>query len=512
MDDRSLPPQLVDVFLQELQEHVSSFGDALTALARSPEYAATPLANALRAMHSLKGAARTLGLGELADACHDLESIIAAVQQGRLPLDHATTRLLFDAVDLIDQMGAALGGDGEVAHDALARLKRRLEAALQQASPETAPGPLIEQPPTTPTWRDSTVRVPAHRLDELLAQCVELLSHERSVATRAADLAVLQQRLGDWRRSWWQSPYDVRGWLRHANGQRPDRPAASRAQRQGQPTAASLSEFDRQLRRLRRDLELGHWRSTQSAEMLHELVRRSRLLPFREMSQGLDRVVRDLAEAEGKRVRLVVSGEHAELDRALLVALRDAVLHLVRNAVHHGIEQPGEREAAGKAGEGRIEIAVAVRGSLVEVRVEDDGRGLDVAALRQQAQRAGIGPGEQVDVTSLIFHSGVTAASEVGAVAGRGVGLDVVHSRVESLRGTIVASHGPGEGTRFIMQIPLTLTTVSGVLVRAAGQVFAIRSALVQAVVRPVDFAEPGAVRWNGRHVPAAPLAALLRL
>ena len=223
----------------------------------------------------------------------------------------------------------------------------------------------------------------------------------------------------------------------------------------------------------------------QVADLLDDAVRRLRMLPFVEACQGLDRLVRDLARASGKEVVLLVEGGQVELDRSILEGLRDPLYHLVCNAVDHGIETPDQRQAAGKLAQGRITLAAALRGTQVEVVVADDGRGLDLEAVRQQVRQQGLGePPDERDLASCIFLPGFSTASLITSVSGRGVGLDVVKSRVELLHGTIDLSFTPGQGTRFALAVPLTLTTLRALLVEAGEQTFAWASTNVQRLVR----------------------------
>jgi two-component system, chemotaxis family, sensor kinase CheA len=247
-------------------------------------------------------------------------------------------------------------------------------------------------------------------------------------------------------------------------------------------------------------------------------VRRLRMLPFAEACQGLDRLVRDLAQAGGKEIELVIEGGQVELDRSILEVLRDPLYHLVRNAVDHGIEPPDRRQAVGKPARGRIAVSASLRGAQVEIVVADDGRGLDLEAVSQQvrARRPGE-PDDERDLASCIFLPGVSTASQVTSVSGRGVGLDVVKSRVEALHGTVDLAFTAGVGTRLALVVPLTLTTLRALLVEAGGQAFAWASTNVQRLVRigPDDIRMVGgrAVLVHGKTpLPVASLAETLGL
>ena len=209
------------------------------------------------------------------------------------------------------------------------------------------------------------------------------------------------------------------------------------------------------------------------------------MLPFAEACLGLDRAVHDLARATGKEVELVIKGGEVELDRSVLEGLKDPLLHLVRNAVDHGAELPATRLERGKPPCARVVVSAALRGNQVEIVVSDDGQGIDMVALRGQVQRKGLPePVDDRELMRVIFQPGFSTALIITDVSGRGVGLDVVKSRVESLRGSVDLTSQPGRGTSFTLAVPLTLTTLQVLLLTAGGQTFAIASSHIRRLVR----------------------------
>lgn len=222
-----------------------------------------------------------------------------------------------------------------------------------------------------------------------------------------------------------------------------------------------------------------------SARRVDEEVRNIRMLPFSLACEGLERIVRDCATSEGKRCRLHVEGGTIELDRSILDRLRDPLQHLVRNAIVHGIETPERRAAAGKSIDGTVSVKAALHGGGVEVTVSDDGNGLDLAAIRARAEERGYAVND-LDVGGAIFLPGVSTARGLTKEAGRGVGMDAVRSAIEGLRGTITVKSETEAGARFILLLPLTLTTLRAVLFEIAGNTLAIESSAVERLVRPL--------------------------
>ena len=251
---------------------------------------------------------------------------------------------------------------------------------------------------------------------------------------------------------------------------------------------------------------------------------RLRMVPIGGVFRKHVRTVRDLAASLGKRARLDLTGEDTELDKLLVEALDEPLMHLVRNAVDHGLEAPGAREAAGKAAEGVIRISASHRGNQVVIRVADDGRGMTPDRLKDRARERGIATEAELAAMDdraaleLIFRPGFSTAAQVSEVSGRGVGMDVVRQTIVSrLKGVIDIDSAPGAGSTFTLRLPLTLAIIQVLLARAGGEVFAIPlDAVVRTlVVRPSDIrrvADREVLEVRGRHVALIRLAHVLEL
>ena len=300
------------------------------------------------------------------------------------------------------------------------------------------------------------VRVSAQKLDALLARSGELRVATLRLEGRAEALDAVREAL-----------------------------AQAREAVLGTPGEQALLRAETELARVTLELAADRRALGVVAMGLDDEVRRSRTLSFEEGCEGLERAVRDVARGMGRQARLELHGGALELDRSLLQGLREPLLHLVRNAVAHGLESPEERERLGKPPEGRVTLSARLRGSRVEVTVDDDGRGLDLAALRERARARGLKvPEEDEEAARLVFEAGLSTAAEVTQVAGRGVGLDVVRMHVEGLRGGVEVTTLPGRGTCFTLDVPLTLSTLRVLLVSAGGQTLALASESVARLVR----------------------------
>jgi two-component system chemotaxis sensor kinase CheA len=204
------------------------------------------------------------------------------------------------------------------------------------------------------------------------------------------------------------------------------------------------------------------------------------MLPLATITPTFGRMVRDLAREQNKQINLTMVGGDTELDKRVLEQIKDPLIHLLRNAVDHGLESPAQRQQAGKPAEGQITLAASQQGNNVVITISDDGEGLDIPAIRLAAVRKGLLDKAEVEklneaeVAHLIFNSGLSTSKIITDISGRGVGLDVVRQNVEELHGALEVSFGPGQGTTFTLTLPLTLASSRGLLVRAGQQTFAL--------------------------------------
>ncbi|WP_243439333.1 chemotaxis protein CheA [Fundidesulfovibrio soli] len=243
-----------------------------------------------------------------------------------------------------------------------------------------------------------------------------------------------------------------------------------------------------------------------------------RMLPIGTTFSRFRRLVRDLSAELGKEIDLEAEGGETELDKTVIEQLGDPLVHLLRNSIDHGIEPAGERLAAGKPARGRIRLCARQAGGTVFIRIEDDGRGLNVERIRQKAQERGLVPPDarlsDQECFQLIFAPGFSTAQQVTSVSGRGVGMDVVKRAIESLRGKLDIDSPPGKGTAITIQLPLTLAIIDGLQVRAGGEFYIIPLALVEECVELA--AEPQArgrtISLRGETVPYVRLRETFRL
>ena len=507
MQNEGLKRRLTATFAEEAQERARALERDLLSLETSEAADRNELFRSLfRDAHSLKGAAGLLQIHPIESACHHMEELFAAARDGRLALDNATIELLLAVTDAIAEAARRLS-DGSADLGSLSELTAQMVSAASVVPPADAVQ-AEEQPAATapetaqarPGGEDQTdsysrkgswVRVPAERLDALSSESGELLAARYRSRTRTDQIAAMQE-LTRARR------VERASSSRRAPVAGPDPSFASKV-RPEQSTSQSLSirmrshhqdselllRLDDGLQQLGTNLAEDYRIIDKAATALDGNLRQARMQPFYQSCEGLDRLVRDLGRSSGKSIRLVIEGGEVEIDRSILEKLPDVLRHLVRNAVGHGLEPVEERRAAGKPEIGQVRVAATVRGDRVQVSVADDGRGLNLESIREQMSRNDSPEtADEREILRSVFLPSFSTSSKVTHVSGRGVGLDIVKSTVEEMRGTIDVTHVAGRGATFTLTLPLTLTIIRALLLSTGGQIFAIDTTSVDRLIR----------------------------
>jgi chemotaxis protein histidine kinase CheA len=434
-----------------------------------------------RGLHTLKGSGATCGLMDIADLAHKLEDRLAPFKSGLAPLPSGEADLLLKSLDVMRQRirAHARGHGGKLVNiaSALPDIYGREDGpATAQARPAEAP-PVDDPGSSLTSW---TVNE-SHILG-LLQDLERLREHQLSLRDQRQALTQLAQAL--------------------------------RAGRHEE----SLTRLGLAVSAASHDLE----NVATLVELLEDRLRTIHSLPTGSLQEPLARATRDASRLTGKQVRLALLGGEIAVDKRLVESLRGALLHLVRNAVDHGIEAPEVRDAAGKHREGVVTVRFEQEGNLLRVEVSDDGGGVDPEKLRAAAAKRGLKPAGQLAamdekaLLELIFESGFSSKDDVTQLSGRGIGLDVVRAQVRSLRGSVELSSKVGQGTRFLLTLPLEIGATPLMMVRAGTQVLAMPVASVESVVdagRSTLGADgrPG-LEFRGQRLDIADLGAMLGL
>lgn len=487
--DEDIKARLLATFRVEADEHLQSLSAYLLELARgpSPERAQELVETTFRAMHTLKGAARSVGLMDVEAVCQSCELVLSRAARARLPL---TDELVEQVQAGVDAVAALVDGRAEPA--AARALTDRLRLAAADAD-EPRPQP-VEPERTQQAPGDSvagTIRLDAGKLDSLLLQGEELLTARLAVEERTKEARQLL-----------------------AEVERARATAGSAPLRQVEAGARGL------LDRLARDREtIGG-----AVDGLLDEIRRTRMMPASTVLDLFPRMVRDIAREQAKEVELSVRGGELELDRRVLERMKDPLIHLVRNAIDHGLEQPEQRLAAGKPRAGRLGLAVSsLEDGRVEIVVEDDGRGIDAERVREAGVRTRLVTADAArgladsDAVDLVFRSGLSTSPVITDVSGHGLGLAIVREQVQRLEGEVALESHVGAGTSIRLTVPAAISTFRGLLIRSATQLFLLPLEATTHVldlsaeeIRTVEGRET--IRWNDEAVPLARLESVLGL
>lgn len=524
-----LDPEVLSYFAPEAQEYLESLEANLLRLDKDPQN--RELINQLfRTAHTLKGSAYTVGFQSIGDLVHHVEDFMGAVREGRLQVKAGHTDLLLRSVDMVRVLmrrdPAMLAGTRERFTAMLAELKQLEHGDLPNvvaapAGPAIAAGePAADEAPNKMGEGKSAedrevIRVSRDRLERLLNLVGELVIGRGRLEQRLRVLEQLSQqvlackaRLVDSVQSFEEKhAFTFQQTAPSAPGEQPVPvfPGLADfgtleldkyddfnilARRISEVTAdisESMSQLSASIRRSHDDMS----QLQQLTLGMRDEIARARMVPIGTPFTRFRRAIREIARASNKEVSLITSGEHTEVDTGVVERLVDPLIHLVRNAVYHGIEPAAERIAKGKPAVGTVYLHAAHRGNSVIIEVEDDGAGLDLAKIRAKAVKLGLVRQEQVQTMSeaealkFIFAPGFSTAEKVGDQAGRGVGLDVVKRVIEGMNGHINVESIPGVGTKFTLDLPLTLLIATALLVRAGSERYAIPLPSVREVTMP---------------------------
>jgi len=496
-----IDPVLLDLFRVELENHTQVLETGLVRAegAQAPERI-EPL---MRAAHSIKGAARIVGLSAAVTLAHAMEDMLSAALQGSLILTAEEVDLLLQGNDLYRDMArldtAAIPGWIDAHADAIVTMTQTLRDALAGkpapgpvpcAPPETAPGPAPPAPPprepSAPPAQEPAVCTPApdkgdggivrvmtEHLDRLMGLAGECLVQAQSI--KAFYPALLRIK---------------NGFPPLANDLEAVRPSPNGGSARLNDALRRLEALQGQTADVAVDFELSSRRLEHLAHRLYGEVVASRMQPFSDGMHGFPRLVRDLAKELGKKVRFEVLGTATPVDRDILEKLEAPLSHLIRNALDHGVELPAEREQAGKPPEAKLTVEARHVAGMLNIIVSDDGRGISVERLRDKAiERGLVQPDMAAQLTrsellEFLFLPGFSTAGRVSEISGRGVGLDVVFSMAQEVGGSVRVDTTEGLGSRFLMLLPLTLSVLRTLLVDINGETYAMPLTRIDRVLR----------------------------
>ena len=541
--DDEVPDEILEFFQPEAEEHLQIVSDCLLSLEgnNNPE----EINRLFRAIHTVKGSAAQVGLRRLGAIAHRVEDLIGRLRDGEIQPSPAVVDICLESVDVLRKTLRREWADEAVMRAGVDSLLGRIaEFAPLEAEEQEAPLPAAEEAEAEPAQTavekapakaaaaevqkqaiaTKSVRIALGRLDRMMNTVGELVINRTKMVGRVAELEKLVDTLSfskerlQGKVNEFQEKYEynrIRSQIGTpwANTQRQKLLASAAAGEAGfldefselemdryddfNILSRSMTEISADVNEVLTQLEsfIGRVEGdidefTKLAHHLQDEITAARMVPIGTLYSLLSRAVRDAAKSSKKKVELDFSGSETELDNNIIQQISDPLVHLVRNSVAHGIEPPEVRLATGKSEEGKVLLRAYHRGNHIYIEVEDDGRGIDYARVRQSAIECGLVSTETADrlterdLREMLFHPGFSTATVKTELAGRGVGLDVVRSNLNALNGEIEVQSVTGQGTKFVLKVPLTLIISPALFVRCGATNFALPLAVVEEIRR----------------------------
>ena len=533
---------LLDIFAQEGAD-ILDHADTVVAKLREAPHERAFLVDLQRDLHTLKGGARMANLAPIGDLSHAMESLVDAISDGHLAMDRVAVESLergFDRLHvLVQRVGhrhaiampvhAIARFEGLVAGEAIAGVdagpakvahvepaSAHVDAAPTDVAAATVSAPAPTRLPRrhlttmdkeeTPHAPQEMIRVRSDLLDSLVNYAGEVSIYrsrlEQQISTFRFNLVEFDQTVSRLRNQLRSLEIETEAQIiaryqreQHDTGIGAFDPLELDRFSQLQQLSRALGESVSDLVSIQgllddqtRQSETLLLQQQRVSSDLQEGLMRTRMVPFDSLVPNLRRTLRQAAQELGKRAQLKVDGAHGEMDRNLLERMKAPFEHMLRNALAHGIEKPADRVAAGKPAEGTVNIAVSREATEVVLKVSDDGRGMDREAIRRQAIERGLLQADAKlsdrDLYSFVLETGFSTATQLTQLAGRGVGMDVVHNEIKQLGGSLVIDSTPGQGTVFTIRLPFTLAVTQAILVKLGESSYAVPMSSVQGVAR----------------------------
>ncbi|MCS6287545.1 MAG: chemotaxis protein CheA [Nitrospira sp.] len=522
--------EILNDFLTESNEMLEVLDQRFVTLESDPNN--TDLLNEIfRAMHSMKGSAGFLGFNHLVDVAHRGENILNKLRQAEMAVSPSIISVILETIDVIKAIMADIRDSGTDNHVATAAIASKLDAILNGTAPVASPAAAhVEATSVAPKAEASaaaqkTPATPPPTLGEILVNeglaskdqvldalnaqqhqpdpktpLGEILLQAKAITERALDQALHKQekqpkpveedatiRVETKRLD---SVMNLVGELVLGRNRLIKIGTQLEQHHESDPQVRVLSETLAQLNLVTTDLQLA--------------VMKTRMLPIKKVFAKLPRMVRDLSQKLNKQVHLEMRGEETELDKSVADEIGDPLVHLVRNAIDHGIETPAERQAKGKQAEGQLTIAASQEGNSIVIRINDDGRGIQVEKIKAKALAKGLiseaelSTMEHREILNLIFLPGFSTAEQVTDVSGRGVGMDVVRTNIRKINGSVELESEVGKGSQIIIKLPLTIAIIQALMVEVERSIFAIP---LSTVIEAVRISRSDIKTINGREV-----------
>jgi two-component system chemotaxis sensor kinase CheA len=474
--DPELLKQLTETFRVELDEQLQVITDGLLFLEKadsaSTEFT-TAIDNIFRAAHNIKGTSRGIGVNNVSEIAHRIESLFSAIRKQEIIISPTAIDLCLEGVDAMRSAMKSFIDKTELNFDLNNLVSRLTENPKNKTENIDKPVEAVKKTKTleSPAHTDNTIRVSLSHLDQVSALMEEIQVNKIAIDEYYEELTQINSKLQKLSHDWKQAEFSL------------ENSFASNINETGKIFSAytdGLADVTYIANQLHKNMRPRMDELTILTNGLQTEVRMLRLIPASELLQGFPRVVRDLAHELNKKVELEIKGEDVKLDKVILAGLKDPLTHLLRNAIDHGIETANIRKKAGKPETGKILINITEEGGQIVFAISDDGAGMDVDKIASKAEsrnliaKTELETMSQNDLLELIFLPGFSTRENITDVSGRGVGLDVVRENVTALKGSVSVNTTLSKGSTFLLRMPLTLSSERGIMLSCGGNLYAI--------------------------------------
>jgi chemotaxis protein histidine kinase CheA/CheY-like chemotaxis protein len=495
--------KFIGKFVEEAREHIRKINEGLLILEKRSEDKEA-LSSVFRSAHTIKGSSRMLKLNTISEIAHKMEDTLEALRGERIQCAKEIFDLLFNGIDIISELVEKTASGQDITMDT-SKICKELEMASKGSLKEKEVVEVKEQKTLSADVAkkadkpkaDSTIRVNAEKLDEIIKLMGEMVSNQSKLKQRIADLRKLEASL------------------------KKNMETTANLRDDGFSSAQQAYLSIRQISsNIRDDVNLQELLTAD----LQEKALKMRMLPISTIFDTFHRAVRDMSTSLSKKVDLFIEGGETELDKKIIEKIGDPIIHMIRNSIDHGIEKPEDRINAGKPETGTIKLSACYEGGSVAIEIADDGAGIPIKKIREKALHKDICSQEQLDnmseseIIELIFHPGFSTAEIITDLSGRGVGMDVVRKNiVEALKGAIRINTKEGRGTTFYITLPLTLSIMRILLFTVSDMVFAISASFVHEIIKVagsevIDIVDKKAIRLREEIIPIVKIETLLNL
>ncbi|MGA1867609.1 MAG: response regulator [bacterium] len=502
MKDEELIQKLRAAFKLEAEERLANLSSGILKLEKRGEPAEQHaiIEVIFREAHSLKGAARAVNLTDIESIFQSIESVFSALKKEKIPLSPQLFDTLHSSLEAVEKfITASFEGQAPLRHEDILSIIRQLEDLaygkkhyVKPLKGKTNENSTKENSPKEKNKETKnpleTIRLPQSKLDSVLLKVEEMVSMKLLLSQQVSNLENLSQLFSIWRKADADIKSECKGLI----------------EKMGQNTAqvTRLIEFVRwnhdhiqslgnEIKTFTKAAKQDHRLFSRMVDDLLDDIKRITMLPFSTLCAIFPKIVRDISRQQEKEVELSIQGDNIEIDRRILEEIKDPLIHLLRNALDHGIENPKERVKKKKPEYGTITMTIAQNeGNRIEILFSDDGRGMDSEQIKSKAVKLGIiskkdaAKIQEQEALHLVFHSELSTSSMINEISGRGLGLAIVHEKIEKLGGIVSLENARDRGCTFRIQLPVTLATFRGVLVKAADNLFITPASHVERVVR----------------------------